>query len=241
MPDQAGTWDFWIDRGGTFTDVVGRRPDGTLVPHKLLSENPEAYRDAAVQGIRDLLGIEPGERDPGRPHRRGEDGHHGRDQCPAGTQGRADAAARHQGFPRRACASATRRGRRSLPATSSSPRCSMSAWSRSTNGCAPTARWSGSPTSPPCGRSLRRTLADGITAVAIVFMHAYRHPEHERRVAALAREMGFAAGFGEPRGVAADQAGRPRRHHGGRRLPLADPAATWRRSGDGRRIPRGRG
>ena len=49
-------WDFWIDRGGTFTDVVGRRPDGSLVAHKLLSENPEAYTDAAVQGIRDLLG-----------------------------------------------------------------------------------------------------------------------------------------------------------------------------------------
>ena len=39
-------WDFWIDRGGTFTDVIGRRPDGTLVAQKLLSENPEAYRDA---------------------------------------------------------------------------------------------------------------------------------------------------------------------------------------------------
>src|SRR3954451_19914255 len=50
-------WDFWIDRGGTFTDVIGRRPDGGLVAHKLLSENPEAYRDAAVQGIRDLLGL----------------------------------------------------------------------------------------------------------------------------------------------------------------------------------------
>ena len=55
------TWDFWIDRGGTFTDVVARRPDGSLVAHKLLSENPEAYGDAAVQGIRDLLGLEPGE------------------------------------------------------------------------------------------------------------------------------------------------------------------------------------
>ena len=54
-------WDFWIDRGGTFTDVVGRRPDGTLTAHKLLSENPEAYRDAAVQGIRDLLGLARGE------------------------------------------------------------------------------------------------------------------------------------------------------------------------------------
>ena len=45
------TWDFWIDRGGTFTDVVGRRLDGTLVAHKLLSDNPEAYRDAAVEGM----------------------------------------------------------------------------------------------------------------------------------------------------------------------------------------------
>src|SRR3974377_157122 len=57
-------WDFWIDRGGTFTDVVGRRPDGTLVQHKLLSENPEAYADAAVQGIRDLLGVKSGETIP---------------------------------------------------------------------------------------------------------------------------------------------------------------------------------
>src|ERR1043165_3304961 len=61
---QNGQWDFWIDRGGTFTDVVGRRPDGTLTAHKLLSENPEAYRDAAVQGIRDLLGLKKGEAIP---------------------------------------------------------------------------------------------------------------------------------------------------------------------------------
>ncbi len=53
-------WDFWIDRGGTFTDIVGRAPDGSLHPRKLLSENPEAYRDAAVRGIRDLLGVETG-------------------------------------------------------------------------------------------------------------------------------------------------------------------------------------
>lgn len=50
-------WQFWVDRGGTFTDIVGQRPDGALVSHKLLSENPEQYRDAAVQGIRDLLGV----------------------------------------------------------------------------------------------------------------------------------------------------------------------------------------
>ena len=53
-------WQFWIDRGGTFTDIVARRPDGQLVTHKLLSENPEQYRDAAVAGIRHLLGVAPG-------------------------------------------------------------------------------------------------------------------------------------------------------------------------------------
>ncbi len=58
-------WQFWIDRGGTFTDIVARRtlPDGRveLLTHKLLSENPEQYRDAAVAGIRHLLGLAPGE------------------------------------------------------------------------------------------------------------------------------------------------------------------------------------
>jgi 5-oxoprolinase (ATP-hydrolysing) len=54
-------WQFWIDRGGTFTDVVGRRPDGRLVTEKLLSEDPGRYADAAVEGIRRLLGLAPGE------------------------------------------------------------------------------------------------------------------------------------------------------------------------------------
>ncbi len=58
----ANRWQFWIDRGGTFTDVVARRPDGTLATHKLLSEDPERYRDAALAGIRHLLGLAPGER-----------------------------------------------------------------------------------------------------------------------------------------------------------------------------------
>jgi 5-oxoprolinase (ATP-hydrolysing) len=52
-------WQFWIDRGGTFTDVVARRPDGQLRTAKLLSENPQQYKDAAVAGIRQLLGLRP--------------------------------------------------------------------------------------------------------------------------------------------------------------------------------------
>lgn len=53
----SARWQFWIDRGGTFTDIVGRKPDGALVTLKLLSENPERYSDAAVQGIRELLDV----------------------------------------------------------------------------------------------------------------------------------------------------------------------------------------
>jgi 5-oxoprolinase (ATP-hydrolysing) len=51
-------WQFWVDRGGTFTDIVARTPDGTLKTHKLLSENPEVYPDAAVFGIKTLLGLD---------------------------------------------------------------------------------------------------------------------------------------------------------------------------------------
>src|SRR5437016_12868117 len=57
---QPGRWQFWIDRGGTFTDIVARASNGTLLTHKLLSENPERYGDAAVAGIRELLGVAPG-------------------------------------------------------------------------------------------------------------------------------------------------------------------------------------
>src|SRR6202044_1553472 len=61
----GGLWDFWVDRGGTFTDIVARRPDGSLTAHKLLSESGAgrdgAVRDAAVAGIRQILGVAPGQ------------------------------------------------------------------------------------------------------------------------------------------------------------------------------------
>ena len=55
-----GQWQFWIDRGGTFTDIVARTPDGTIETHKLLSEDPGRYRDAAIAGIRHLLRVAEG-------------------------------------------------------------------------------------------------------------------------------------------------------------------------------------
>lgn len=57
----SAAWDFWIDRGGTFTDVIGRDPEGHLHARKVLSENPSAYKDAAVHGIRLHLGLKTGE------------------------------------------------------------------------------------------------------------------------------------------------------------------------------------
>ena len=54
-------WQFWIDRGGTFTDIVARAPDGMLSTHKLLSENPGRYKDAAIAGIRAVLGVAAGQ------------------------------------------------------------------------------------------------------------------------------------------------------------------------------------
>jgi len=53
----SGKWQFWIDRGGTFTDIVARDPEGQLTTHKLLSENPGRYRDAAIAGIKSVLGV----------------------------------------------------------------------------------------------------------------------------------------------------------------------------------------
>ena len=184
-------WDFWIDRGGTFTDVVGRRPDGSLVAHKLLSENPEAYADAAVQGIRDLFGLKAGEPiPPGRVsavkmgttvatnallERKGErtlllitKGF--RDALKIGYQARPKIFARHIIKPDMLYERVAEVDER--------------------------VRADGTVERAPDLAAVRRDLetakTDGIAAVAIVFMHAYRFPEHERQVAALARNMGFA-------------------------------------------------
>ena len=58
----SGKWEFWIDRGGTFTDIVAKTPDGSLKNSKYLSENPEQYKDAAIQGIRDFLKLDINEK-----------------------------------------------------------------------------------------------------------------------------------------------------------------------------------
>src|ERR1700736_6511244 len=185
-----GTWDFWIDRGGTFTDVVGRRPDGTLVAHKLLSENPEAYRDAAVQGIRDLLGLEPG-----RPIPAGAIG-----AVKMGTTVATNALLERKGertllLATRGFRDALRIGYQARPKIFArhiiKPEMLYERVGEVEERVRAEGRGGRAPDMAAVRAELAAALTAGIKAVAIVFMHAYRYPEHEQRVAALARALGF--------------------------------------------------
>src|SRR5947207_856844 len=185
------SWDFWIDRGGTFTDVVGRRPDGTLTAHKLLSENPEAYRDAAVQGIRDLLALKRGEPIP--PGRVGA--------VKMGTTVATNALLERKGdrtllVTTKGFRDALRIGYQARPKIFAKQIVKPEMLFERVVEVDERVRADGTVESEPDLDAVRydlaAALADGIKAVAIVFMHAYRYPAHEQRVAALAREMGFA-------------------------------------------------
>ncbi len=183
-------WDFWIDRGGTFTDVVGRRPDGSLVAHKLLSENPEAYRDAAVQGIRDLMGLKAGE-----PLPRGRVG-----AVKMGTTVATNALLERKGertllVTTRGFRDALRIGYQARPKIFAKHIIKPDMLYERVVEVDERVRADGTVEQAPDLKTVRAALeaakADGIKAVAIVFMHAYRYPEHERQVAAVAREIGF--------------------------------------------------
>jgi 5-oxoprolinase (ATP-hydrolysing) len=186
----SGKWRFWIDRGGTFTDVVARRPDGRLEALKLLSENRERYRDAAVEGIRRLLGLAPGEAIPGD----------GIEVVKMGTTVATNALLERRGertalFVTRGFRDALRIAYQNRPRLFDRhivlPELLYSKVFEVDERIA--AR--GEVLVPLDETGLRRDLqaarAEGYRSVAIVFMHAYRHPEHERRAAALARSLGF--------------------------------------------------
>ncbi|TXH32420.1 MAG: 5-oxoprolinase [Rhodospirillaceae bacterium] len=187
---KSGKWDFWIDRGGTFTDIIARLPDGTLRAHKVLSQNPEAYRDAAIQGIRELMGLPTGAPIPARDiatikmgttvatnallERKGDRTllvitRGFRDALEIGYQARPDIFAKNIVKPSQLYEQVLEVGER--------------------------IRADGSVEAAPDAAAIRRDLeaafATGIRACAIVFMHAYRHPQHERLVADIARQVGF--------------------------------------------------
>lgn len=186
----ASRWDFWIDRGGTFTDVIGRDLEGKLHARKLLSENPGAYRDAAVQGIRDHLGLKTGE------------------PIPAGLVGEV-----RMGTTVATNALLERKGDRTLLVTTKGFRDALRiGYQARPNIFAkeiikPEQLYEavveveervladGTVERAPDEAAIRTALQarydDGFRAVAIVFMHGYRYSAHEQAAARIAREIGF--------------------------------------------------
>ena len=183
-------WHFWIDRGGTFTDIVGRAPDGELHTHKLLSDNPEHYADAAVQGIRSLLGL--AKDDPIPSEQIGA--------VKMGTTVATNALLERKGD--RTVLAITRGFRDAL-------RIGYQARPRlfDRNIVLPELLYERVveidervnakdevivPFDPATARAaLQSAYDDGIRAVAITFMHGYRVPAHEAACAEIAREIGF--------------------------------------------------
>lgn len=182
-------WRFWIDRGGTFTDIVAERPDGTLLTHKLLSENPERYADAAVQGIRDLLGLAEGPIPPGVIL-----------EVKMGTTVATNALLERKGEPTllaitRGFGDALRIGYQNRPRlfdrhivlpTPLYAEVAEIDERVSAQGEVLTAL-----NEVSARAALQAAFDRGLRAVAVVCMHGYRYPAHEQRIAALAREIGF--------------------------------------------------
>jgi 5-oxoprolinase (ATP-hydrolysing) len=183
-------WQFWIDRGGTFTDIVARRPDGALVTHKLLSENPGRYRDAALAGIRALLQVSPGQPIPGEKI----------EAVKMGTTVATNALLERKGS--RTVLFITRGFRDALRiAYQNRPRIfdrhivlpemlySKVVEVEERVGAHGEIVFPLNINATEVG--LRKAYTEGYRSVAIVFMHGYRFPEHEAKVADLASRIGF--------------------------------------------------
>ncbi|MFI5281259.1 MAG: hydantoinase/oxoprolinase family protein, partial [Gemmatimonadales bacterium] len=186
----AGKWRFWIDRGGTFTDVVARRPDGSLAALKLLSEDRGRYRDAAVEGIRRLLRLAPGAPVPG----------HEIEVVKMGTTVATNALLERQGertvlFISRGFRDALRIAYQNRPRLFDRhivlPELLYSRVVEVDERMGARGEVRVPLDEEGLSRDLRAARSEGFRSAAIVFMHAYRYPLHERRAAGLARAFGF--------------------------------------------------
>src|SRR5258706_7910577 len=187
---QEPKWQFWIDRGGTFTDVVARRPDGAIVTHKLLSENPERYQDAALAGIRQLLGVADGAPTPG-------------DRIEAvkmGTTGATNAVLERKGDPtvlfitrgfRDALRIAYQNRPRLFDRQIVLPEMLYSKVVEVEERVGARGEMVLPLNAEKARADLQAAFAEGYRSIAIVFMHGYRFTDHESRVAELARQAGF--------------------------------------------------
>ncbi|MEU7027244.1 hydantoinase B/oxoprolinase family protein [Streptomyces sp. NPDC046275] len=187
----TGRWEFWIDRGGTFTDVVGRRPDGRLVTRKLLSHDPGRRQDAAVAGIRLLLGLAPDEPVPAERIA----------VVKMGTTVATNALLERRGEPTLLLITAGFRDALRI-AYQNRPRIfdrhivlPEAVYERVAE-VPERVDARGTVVTPLDEAAVAAALADahrdGLRSAAVVLMHGYRHPEHETRVAELARAAGFA-------------------------------------------------
>ncbi|WP_433854912.1 hydantoinase B/oxoprolinase family protein [Streptomyces kronopolitis] len=186
----TGRWEFWIDRGGTFTDVVGRRPDGRLVTGKLLSHHPERYRDAAVAGIRMMLGLGPDEPVPAERV----------SVVKMGTTVATNALLERTGEPTVLLATegfrdALRIAYQNRPRIFDRHIVLPEALYERVIEVPERIGARGELVRPldaePVRRALIRARADGLRSAAVVLLHGYRHTDHERAVADLARSAGF--------------------------------------------------
>ena len=183
-------WQFWIDRGGTFTDVVARRPDGVLVTHKLLSENPGRYADPAIAAIRHLLGVAPGQPIPG----------YRIEAVRLGTTVATNALLERKGEPtvliitrgfRDALRIAYQNRPRLFDRQIVLPELLYSRVIEARERVAADGEVLIPLDEAGAGRALRAAYADGFRAVAIVCLHGYRFPAHEQRIGQIARGIGF--------------------------------------------------
>jgi len=187
MPER---WQFWIDRGGTFTDVVARRPDGRLLTHKLLSENPERYRDAAVQGIRELLGLAAGAPVPADAIEAVKMGTTVATNALLERKGERTVLAITRGF-----GDALRIGYQNRPKLFvrriELPSLLYERVIEIDERIGARGEVYRPLDATTAERDLRFAFDAGIRAVAIVLVHGYRFPQHEAALAELARRIGF--------------------------------------------------
>ncbi len=183
-------WQFWIDRGGTFTDIVGRAPDGRLLTQKLLSENPEAYRDAAIQGIRDLLGLKAGDAIPSDQIEAVKMGTTVATNALLERKGDRTLLVITEGF-RDALRIAYQARPRLFDRKITLPELLYDRVVEVPERVDATGTILTTLDLDSLRPKLEEALADGIASVAIVCMHGYRYPDHENAIAALAESVGF--------------------------------------------------
>jgi 5-oxoprolinase (ATP-hydrolysing) len=185
-----GCWEFWIDRGGTFTDIVARRPDGTIATHKLLSENPGRYTDAALAGIRVMLGVVPGAPIPGERI----------EAVKMGTTVATNALLERKGertvlFVTRGFRDALRIAYQNRPRLFDRRIVLPEMLYADAFEVDERVGAKGELVVPldeaRTAADLTQAFAQGYRSIAIVLMHGYRYPAHEARVAELARAAGF--------------------------------------------------